>query len=125
MASKDIPKTAFVTPFGMFEFLCLHFGLRNAGKTFLIMMSQILGNLPYCVVYIEFGVPETQFLGHCLMSFGLSPLLKQTSAFRDFPLPSDKPGLQQDPGMINFFQRFLCNTAQVLAPFTNTLKGPG
>ena len=32
MASEDIPKTAIVTPFGMFEFLRLPFDLRNAGN---------------------------------------------------------------------------------------------
>ena len=34
MAAKDIPKTAIVTPFGMFEFLRLPFGLRNTGNMF-------------------------------------------------------------------------------------------
>ena len=29
------------------------FGLRNAGITFQWMMDQILGNLPYCFVYID------------------------------------------------------------------------
>ena len=53
MASEDIPKTAIVTPFGMFEFLHLPLGLRNAGNTFQRMMDQILGNLPYCFVYIN------------------------------------------------------------------------
>ena len=54
MASEDIPKTAIVTPFGMFEFLRLpFFGLRNAGNEFQRMMDQILGNLPYCFVYID------------------------------------------------------------------------
>ena len=37
----------------MFEFLRLPFGLRNAGNTFQRMMDQILGNLPYCFVYID------------------------------------------------------------------------
>ena len=53
MASEDIPKTAIITPFGIFEFLRLPFGLRNAGNTFQRMMDQILGNLPYCFVYIN------------------------------------------------------------------------
>ena len=53
MAPEDIPKTAIFTPFGMFEFLCLPFGLRNAGNTFQRMMDKILGNLPYCFVYIN------------------------------------------------------------------------
>ena len=142
MASKDIPKTVIITPFGMFEFLCLLFGLQNTGNTFQRMMSQILGNLPYCFVYIddilvfsldltshvqylrdvlklchahgltiglgkcEFAILETESLGHCLTSFGLNPLPKPTSAIRDFPLPSDKPGLQRFVGMINFYRRF-------------------
>ena len=73
----------------------------------------------------EFGVPETKFLGHHLTSSGLRPLLKHTSAIRDFPPPWDKPGLQEFLVVINFYRRFLCNAAQVLAPLSNALKGLG
>lgn len=31
---EDIPKTAIVTPFGLFEFLVTPYGLRNAAQTF-------------------------------------------------------------------------------------------
>ena len=34
MASEDVLKTAIITPFGMFEFLSIPFGLWNAGNTF-------------------------------------------------------------------------------------------
>ena len=161
MASEDVPNTAILTPFGMFEFLCLPFGLRSAGNTFQRMVDQILGNLPYCFVYIddilvfsqnlsshvqhlrdvlelcrvhgltiglgkcEFAVPETEFLGRRLTSSGLYPLSKHTTAIQDFPPPTDKPGLQRFLCMINFYHRFLRNTALVLAPLTNALKGPG
>ena len=53
MASEDITKTAIITPIVMFEFLHLPFGLRNASNTCQRMMDQILGNLPYCFVYID------------------------------------------------------------------------
>ena len=53
MASKNISKTPIFILFGMFEFLCLPFGLWNTGNTFQCMMDQILGNLPYCFVYIN------------------------------------------------------------------------
>ena len=50
MASEDVPKTMIITPF---ELLRLPFGLWNARNTFQRMMDQILGNLPYCFVYID------------------------------------------------------------------------
>ena len=53
MTSEDIPKMAIVNPLEMFEFLRLPYGLRNARNMFQRMMDQILGNLPYCFVYIE------------------------------------------------------------------------
>ena len=34
VADKDIPKTAITTPFGLFEFTRMPFGLRNAAQTF-------------------------------------------------------------------------------------------
>jgi cleavage and polyadenylation specificity factor subunit 1 len=49
MAEEDICKTAIIMPFGMLEFLCLPFGLRNTGNTFQRMMDSILGDLPYCL----------------------------------------------------------------------------
>ena len=46
MAEDDICKMAIITPFGMFEFLRLPFGLINTGNTFQRMMDSILGDLP-------------------------------------------------------------------------------
>ena len=41
----DVPKTAITTPFGLFEFLCMSFGLRNAAQTFQCFMDQVLRGL--------------------------------------------------------------------------------
>ena len=40
--SNDVPKTAFRTRFGLFEFLVIPFGLTNAPATFMTLMDNVL-----------------------------------------------------------------------------------
>ena len=53
MAPEDIEKTAVVTPFGLFEFLVMPFGLINSGCTFQRLMDEVLGDLPHSFVYVD------------------------------------------------------------------------
>jgi hypothetical protein len=47
MHPADIPKTAIATPFGLFKFLRMTFGLQNAGNTFQRRMDRILAGLDF------------------------------------------------------------------------------
>lgn len=49
----DIPKTAITTPFGLFEFKYMTFGLRNAAQTFQRLMDSICGDLDFLFVYLD------------------------------------------------------------------------
>lgn len=53
IVESDIPKTAITTPFGLFEFLRLGFGFRNAGQTYQRFMDDLLGDLDYCYTYVD------------------------------------------------------------------------
>jgi hypothetical protein len=53
VATEDIAKMAIITPFGLFEFTRMPFGLRNAGMTFQRLMDSLLGNLPLAFVYLD------------------------------------------------------------------------
>lgn len=53
MNEEDIPKTAIITPFGLFEFLFMTFGLRNASKTFQRLMDEVFRGLDFVFCYID------------------------------------------------------------------------
>ena len=53
VSREDIQKTPIITLFGMLEFLCMPFGLRNPGYMFQRLMDQVLGDLPFCFVYVD------------------------------------------------------------------------
>jgi Reverse transcriptase (RNA-dependent DNA polymerase) len=53
MAPEDIPKTAVLTPFGLYEFLYMPFGLRNAAQSFQRIMDKVFAGLPFVFIYLD------------------------------------------------------------------------
>lgn len=66
--ASDVCKTAITTPFGLFEFPYMSFGLRNAGQTFQRFIDEILQGLDFCFAYIDdiliFSRNKEEHLGH-------------------------------------------------------------
>jgi hypothetical protein len=49
----DIHKTAVITPFGLWEFLRMPFGLCNAGQSFQRFMDEVLVGLDFAFCYLD------------------------------------------------------------------------
>ena len=49
----DVPKTAIITPFGLFEFLRMPFGLKNAAQAFQRLMDTACRGLSFVFVYLD------------------------------------------------------------------------
>lgn len=53
MAASDREKTALITPFGLFEFNVMPFGLKNAAQSFQRFMDTVLRGLDFCFCYLD------------------------------------------------------------------------
>ena len=81
MYPADIPKTTIITPFGLWEFVVMPFGLHNAGNTFQCMMDQVGASLDFTFIYLdeilitssnmEEHLVHLQQVFECLSEFGL------------------------------------------------------
>ena len=73
MAPEDVAKTAITIPFGLFEFLRMPFGLRNAAQTFQRHINQVVRGLDFIFVYIDdiliASTNETEHLQHLRLLF--------------------------------------------------------
>lgn len=71
--APDIPKTAITTPFGLFEFPFMTFGLRNAGQTFQRFVDEMTRGLDFCFPYLDdfliFSKTETEHKNHLRQIF--------------------------------------------------------
>jgi hypothetical protein len=53
VAPENVPKTAIITPFGLYEFIRMPFGLKNAAQAFQRFMDTVCQGLDFVFVYAD------------------------------------------------------------------------
>ena len=53
VAPDDIPKTTVITPFGLFKFVKMAFGMKTTGSTFQRFMESIFSNVDNVFIYLD------------------------------------------------------------------------
>ncbi|CAK1591848.1 unnamed protein product [Parnassius mnemosyne] len=156
---EDIQKTAITTPFGLFEFPFMNFGLRNGSQTFQRFVDEMTRGLEFCYAYLDdflvfskdeteheahlhqlftrmkeygvlvntskcvFGANEVTFLGYQISASGTKPLESKVEAIKNFPVPKTVRQLRRFLRMLNFYRRFLPESASIQAHLNALLAG--
>ncbi|GKF42015.1 putative reverse transcriptase domain-containing protein, partial [Tanacetum coccineum] len=82
---EDIPKTAFRTRYGHYEFQVMPFGLTNAPAIFMDLMNRI---------------PKVQFLSHVIDSEGIHVDLAKIESIKDWASPKSPTEIRQFLGLV-------------------------
>ncbi|CAN4090563.1 unnamed protein product [Withania somnifera] len=136
---EDIPKTAFRTRYGHYEFLVMSFGLTNAPAAFMDLMHRVLK--PYLDLFVirylrlilrtlrehrlyakfskcEFWLESVTFLGHIVSKDGVSIDPAKIRDDRDWTRPTTIYGIRGFVGPAGYYRRFVEGFLSIAAPLT-------
>ncbi|KAL0554252.1 hypothetical protein IC582_008169 [Cucumis melo] len=139
---NDIPKTAFRSRYGHYEFIVMSFGLTNAPAVFMDLMNrafkdfldsfhlhQVLETLRASKLYAkfskcEFWLKKVTFLGHVVSSEGVSVNPAKIEAVTNWPRPSTVSEIRSFLGLAGYYRRFVEDFSRIASPLTQlTRKG--
>ncbi|GJR18027.1 putative reverse transcriptase domain-containing protein [Tanacetum coccineum] len=113
----DIPKTAFRTRYGHFEFTVMPFGLTNAPAVFMDLMNRkerLYAKFSKC----EFWLREVQFLGHVINGDGIHVDPSKIEAVKSWEAPRNPSKVCSFLGLVGYYRRFIENFSKIAKPLT-------
>ncbi|GJV45138.1 putative reverse transcriptase domain-containing protein [Tanacetum coccineum] len=122
----DIPKTAFRTRYGHFEFTVMPFGLTNAPATreeHEVHLGLILELLKEEKLYAkfskcEFWLREVQFLGHVINGDGIHVDPSKIEAVKNWEAPRTPSKVRSFLGLAGYYSRFIEKFSKIAKSLT-------
>ncbi|GJS31415.1 putative reverse transcriptase domain-containing protein, partial [Tanacetum coccineum] len=121
----DIPKTAFRTRYGHFEFTVMPFGLTNAPSIFMDLMNRVYR--PYLdkfvIVFIDdiliySKTQEEHFLGHVINGNGIHVDPSKIEAVKNWKAPRTPTEVRSFLGLAGYYRRFIENFSKIAKSLT-------
>ncbi|GJT78108.1 putative reverse transcriptase domain-containing protein [Tanacetum coccineum] len=116
----DIPKTAFRTRYGHFEFTVMPFGLTNAPTIFMDLMNRVyrLYLDKFVIVFIDdiliySKTQEEHFLGHVINGNGIHVEPSKIEAVKNWKAPRTPIEVRSFLGLVGYYRRFIENFSNV------------
>ncbi|GJS53273.1 putative reverse transcriptase domain-containing protein [Tanacetum coccineum] len=119
---EDIPKTAFRTRYGHYEFQVMPFGLTNAPakehkehlKTILELLKkeELYAKFSMC----EFWIHTVKFLGHVIDSSGIHVDPTKIEAVKNWASPTTPSEIRQFLGLAGYYRRFIEGFSKIAKP---------
>ncbi|GJX21963.1 putative reverse transcriptase domain-containing protein [Tanacetum coccineum] len=129
---QDIPKTAFQTRYGHYEFQVMLFGLTNAPtdkkehKEYLETILELLKKEKMYAKFskCEFWILKVQFLCHVIDSRGIHVDPAKIESIKDWASPKTPTEIHQFLGLVGYYRRFIKGFSKIAKSMTKlTQKG--
>ncbi|GJZ56428.1 putative reverse transcriptase domain-containing protein [Tanacetum coccineum] len=123
---EDIPKTAFRTRYGHYEFQVMPFGLTNAPAIFMDLMNQVckpyLDN--FVIVFIDYiliySKNKKEHEGHLklVLSEGIHVDPAKIESVKDWASPNTPTEIRLFLGLADYYRRFIEGFSKIARPMT-------
>ncbi|GJS86528.1 putative reverse transcriptase domain-containing protein [Tanacetum coccineum] len=121
---EDIPKTAFRTRYGHYEFQVMSFGLTNAPAVFMDLMNRVCK--PYLdrfvIVFIDdiliYSKSRKEHEGHLklILSEGIHVDPAKIESIKDWASPKTPTEIRQFLGLAGYYRRFIEGFSKIARP---------